>query len=90
MASTTYQSLRHGHDVVVAALVAAGADMDAAVRGGMTPLCAAAGEGHEAVVVALVAGGAGVDKALDGCGQGLTLVPISAQLELFCPPYNPT
>jgi hypothetical protein len=21
--------------------------------------------------------------------QGLTLVPISAQLELFCPPYNP-
>jgi hypothetical protein len=27
-----------------------------------------------------------------GCAaaaQGLTLVPISAQLELFCPPYNP-
>jgi predicted DCC family thiol-disulfide oxidoreductase YuxK len=23
-------------------------------------------------------------------GQGLTLVPNSAQLELFCPPYNPT
>jgi len=23
-------------------------------------------------------------------GQGLTLVLISAQLELFCPPYNPT
>jgi hypothetical protein len=22
--------------------------------------------------------------------QGLTLVPNSAQLELFCPPYNPT
>ena len=22
--------------------------------------------------------------------QGLTLVPILAQLELFCPPYNPT
>ena len=22
--------------------------------------------------------------------QGLTLVPISAQLELFCPPYDPT
>ena len=21
---------------------------------------------------------------------GVTLVPISAQLELFCPPYNPT
>ena len=27
-------------------------------------------------------------KASDG--QGLTLVPMSAQLELFCPPYNPT
>ena len=24
------------------------------------------------------------------CGQGLTLVPISAQLELFCPLYKPT
>ena len=23
-------------------------------------------------------------------GKGLTLVPISAQLELFCPPYHPT
>jgi len=22
--------------------------------------------------------------------QGLTLVPVSAQFELFCPPYNPT
>jgi hypothetical protein len=22
--------------------------------------------------------------------QGLTLVPNSAQLEIFCPPYNPT
>jgi len=26
----------------------------------------------------------------DTTAQGLTLVPISAQLELFCPPYNPT
>jgi hypothetical protein len=25
-----------------------------------------------------------------GEGQGLTLVSNSAQLELFCPPYNPT
>jgi hypothetical protein len=25
-----------------------------------------------------------------GFSQGLTLVPISAQLELFCPPYSPT
>jgi hypothetical protein len=24
-----------------------------------------------------------------GHGQGLSLVPVSAQLELLCPPYNP-
>jgi len=30
--------------------------------------------------------GIGMDA---GCGQGLTLVPRSAQLELFCAPYNP-
>jgi len=26
----------------------------------------------------------------EGPTQGLTLVPISAQLELFCPPCNPS
>jgi len=31
-----------------------------------------------------------VTTKLAGPHQGLTLVPISAQLELFCPPYNPT
>jgi hypothetical protein len=29
-------------------------------------------------------------QCLTGEGQGLTLLPVSAQLELFCPPYNPT
>jgi hypothetical protein len=29
-------------------------------------------------------------EALGALVQGLTLVPNSAQLELFCPPYNPT
>ena len=29
-------------------------------------------------------------KSEEGAGQGLTLVPISAQLERFRPPYNPT
>jgi len=36
----------------------------------------------------------GISARLDSpgsrCRQGLTLVPISAQLELFCPPCNPT
>jgi hypothetical protein len=31
---------------------------------------------------------AGIGEIADE--QGLTLVLISAQLELFCPPYNPT
>ena len=47
-------------------------------------------------------GGEGIGRAAGGGGggsgeqhhgvweQGLTLVPISGQLELFCPPYNPT
>ena len=26
---------------------------------------------------------------VEGLGQGLTLVPVSAQFELFCPPYTP-
>ena len=30
-----------------------------------------------------------VSEADLAAGQGLTLVPISAQLELFCPPFNP-
>jgi hypothetical protein len=33
-------------------------------------------------------GGGGLISWLTGNGQGLTLVPISAQLELFCPPYS--
>jgi len=41
-----------------------------------------------------VEGGDGGDEGDDGHdrhdGQGLTLVPNSAQLELFRPPYNPT
>jgi hypothetical protein len=34
--------------------------------------------------------GGGGGGGVGGVGQGLTLVPISAQLELFCPPRNPT
>jgi hypothetical protein len=32
----------------------------------------------------------GRDPHRAGGGQGRTLVPLSAQLELFCPPCNPT
>ena len=36
-------------------------------------------------------GSGNIDTAIvTTSGQGLTLVPISAQLELFCPPYKPT
>ena len=51
---------RYGFDAVVSALVAAGADKNAATQDGTTPLFFAAYEGHEAVVSALV--GAGADK----------------------------
>jgi hypothetical protein len=40
----------------------------------------------------LAAVGAAVEKRLAekrASGQGLTLVPVSAQLELFCPQYKP-
>ena len=51
---------RYGFDAVVSALVAAGADKNAATQSGATPLFMAAENGHEAVVSALV--GAGADK----------------------------
>ena len=43
-----------GHETVVAALVAAGADRNAAMSNGATPLLIADHFGHEAVVYALV------------------------------------
>ena len=44
----------NGHEAVVSALVAAGADKNAAKQSGATPLFIAAQNGHEAVVSALV------------------------------------
>jgi hypothetical protein len=41
---------------------------------------------NKAVVKKRVAGAA---LEVHGEGQGLTLVPISAQLEVLCPPYDP-
>ena len=47
-----------GHEAVVSALLAAGADKNAVRQDGATPLCAAAWFGHKAVVSALLAAGA--------------------------------
>ena len=47
-------------------------------------------KGVEEMVVASAQVLAVLFAANQGAGQGLTLVPISAQLELFCPPYDPT
>ena len=44
---------RYGFDAVVSALVAAGADKNAATQDGATPLFIASQKGHEAVVSAL-------------------------------------
>ena len=49
---------RYGFDAVVSALVAAGANKNAANQNGATPFLLAAQNGHEAVVSALVAAGA--------------------------------
>ena len=49
--------------IVVAALLAAGAEVDKAKADGATALMIAAQHGHAAVVLALLAAGADVDKA---------------------------
>ena len=48
-----YIAAQKGHEAVVSALIAAGADKNAAKRNGATPLYIAAEKGHEAVVSAL-------------------------------------
>ena len=48
-----YIAAQKGHEAVVSALIAAGADKNAAKRNGATPLYIAAEKGHEAVVAAL-------------------------------------
>ena len=55
-----FSAARGGFDAVVSALVAAGADKNKAMLGGVTPLLIADQKGHETVVSALV--GAGADK----------------------------
>ena len=59
-ATPLWAAARNGHEAVVPALLAAGADKDRASRDGATPLWVAAAKGHAAVVSALLA--AGVDK----------------------------
>ena len=53
----------HGHEAVVKALIAAGADVNKADNYGWLPLWLADYNGHEAVVKALIAAGADVNKA---------------------------
>jgi hypothetical protein len=54
------------------------------------------GEGPGMVEADVAPAEDGTDAAIarfraTACGRGLlTLVPIPAQLELFCPPHNPT
>ncbi|RMH36676.1 MAG: ankyrin repeat domain-containing protein, partial [Nitrospirae bacterium] len=56
-----------GHEMVVKALLAAGANVHATTECGWTPLYAAAYQGHEVVVKALLAAGANVN-AMDAFG----------------------
>lgn len=59
---------KHGHDAVVATLLAAGANPAAATQLMVTPLHLAAAAGHGEVVGRLVAAGAPLD-AVDACGS---------------------
>ena len=53
----------NGHAATVSALIAGGANVNAAGRHGMTALMWASGNGHAATVSALIAGGANVNAA---------------------------
>ena len=53
-----YMAAQDGHDVVVRALIQAGADVNKAGDNGATPLFIATQNGHEAVVRALIELGA--------------------------------
>ena len=78
-----------GHEAAVAALIAAGADVNASCRNGLTPLHYAAIWGHEAIVAALIAAGADVNAkswngltplywAAYGCHEALIAALIAA------------
>ena len=58
-----WAAVEEGDEAAVLALVAAGADVDAADMSGEPPLYIAASLGHDAVVRVLLAAGAVVDKA---------------------------
>ena len=68
---------RHGFGAVVSALLAAGADKNAAMQDGATPLHVAAQNGHQAVVSTLV--GAGADKNAAMISSGFTPLHYAAQ-----------
>ena len=65
-----------GHEAVVSALLAAGADNNAARQDRATPLYIAAEKGHEAVVSALLASGADKNAALQ---TGATPLAVAAR-----------
>ena len=54
--------LIHGHQEVVQALIAAGANVNQQNNNGWTPLHCAASNGHQAVVQALIVAGADVNQ----------------------------
>jgi cytohesin len=62
----------------VRALIEAGADVNKAEDGGVTPLYMAAEQGHEAIVRAVIEAGADVNKAMD---DGATPLCIAAQFD---------
>jgi hypothetical protein len=71
-----YSAAENGHGKIVSGLLAAGADVNAAVQGGWTPLHIAAHSGHGEIVAGLVVAGADVNAANQ---NGATPLYIAAQ-----------
>jgi len=67
---------KKGHLGIVESLIKAGADVDQATEGELTPLHIAAKKGHLGMVKALIEAGANVDQATEG---GLTPLHMAAQ-----------
>ena len=79
-----YAAASGGHREVVAALIAAGANVDKAMNDGFTPLLAAAENGHHEVVTALLAANATVDLAMNDGRTPLSAAALESVNALVC------
>ena len=77
-----YMAAENGHHEVVAALIAARANVDLAMNDGFTPLLVAAQNGHHEVVAALINANATVDQAMKDGSTPLLMAAMNGHLEV--------